>query len=201
MLSVFLEQFKSAVGVREIDKRKIVRAALKVLREQGLDAVTTRKLADALKVQGPALYHHYSNKRELLGDMANAIVATQLAKLEGDLPWDEWCFAFARAVRKALLPYPDGARLLVAAWPSVEMRDQTIPRIEAPLIRAGFSIERSHEIAFLLASTVIGWMLNEQNPRIREVMEERFDTDPAFERSIALIITGARAELPELTPA
>jgi len=161
---------------------------------QGLEAVTTRKLADVLNVQGPALYHHYRNKQELLGDMANAIVSQPLAELNPQLPWDAWCAAFAAAVRQALLPYPDGARLLVAAWPSEEMRHQTIPRIEAPLVAAGFSAERSHEIAFLLASVVIGWMLNEQNPRILEFMRQQLDTDAAFVRSIETVLAGIRAE-------
>jgi len=190
-----MEEASDQIEERNIGKDEIVAAALEILREKGLDAVSTRRLADHLHVQGPALYHHYRNKQALLGDMANAIVSQPLAELSAALDWDEWSFAFARAVRKAILPYRDGARLLVAAWPSEEMRNQTIPRIEAPLVAAGFPPERSHEIAFLLASTVIGWMLNEQNPAIRDFMEERLETDIAFERSIETILDGVRFQL------
>ncbi|WP_176489163.1 TetR family transcriptional regulator [Rhizorhabdus dicambivorans] len=180
-----------------IDKGEIVRAALDILRVQGLDAVSTRKLAEVLKVRGPALYHHYKNKQELLGDMANAIVSVPVASIDPSLPWDAWSAAFAVAVRKAILPYPDGARLLIAAWPSNEMREQTIPRIEAPLIAAGFNPERSHEVTFLIASAVIGWMLNEQNPRIREFMEQRFDLEHAFVRAVETILDGIRSQMLE----
>ena len=46
---------------------RIVNAALALLDREGLDRLSTRRLATALHIQGPSLYHHFRNKAELLG--------------------------------------------------------------------------------------------------------------------------------------
>ncbi|EBR7419052.1 TetR family transcriptional regulator, partial [Salmonella enterica] len=50
----------------KLDKGTVIAAALELLNEVGMDSLTTRKLAERLKVQQPALYWHFQNKRALL---------------------------------------------------------------------------------------------------------------------------------------
>ncbi len=57
----------------KLDKGTVIAAALELLNEVGMDNLTTRKLAERLKVQQPALYWHFQNKRALLDALAEAI--------------------------------------------------------------------------------------------------------------------------------
>lgn len=44
--------------------------ALLFIREQGIAALSLRKLADSIGVSAPAIYHHYRNKEDLLRALA-----------------------------------------------------------------------------------------------------------------------------------
>lgn len=91
----------------------VLRAALELLDEVGIDGLSTRRLAERLGVQSPTLYWHFRNKAELLDAMAEAIM---LERHDASLPqegeaWDAWLVENARSFRRALLAYRDGARL------------------------------------------------------------------------------------------
>ncbi|HIF4670475.1 TPA: TetR family transcriptional regulator, partial [Escherichia coli] len=47
----------------KLQPNTVIRAALDLLNEVGVDGLTTRKLAERLGVQQPALYWHFRNKR------------------------------------------------------------------------------------------------------------------------------------------
>src|ERR1700688_4158094 len=55
-----------------LKRQGVVRTALRILDEVGLDGLTVRKLASELGVQAPALYWHFKNKQALLDEMATA---------------------------------------------------------------------------------------------------------------------------------
>src|SRR5574338_752021 len=59
----------------KLDKGTVIAAALELLNEVGMDSLTTRTLAERLKVQQPALYWHFQNKRALLDALAEAMLA------------------------------------------------------------------------------------------------------------------------------
>ncbi|MDF2848837.1 MAG: TetR family transcriptional regulator, partial [Oerskovia sp.] len=53
-----------------LDRERVVRAALALLDEVGLDGLTLRRLAQDLGVKAPALYWHFASKADLLHEMA-----------------------------------------------------------------------------------------------------------------------------------
>ena len=53
-----------------LDREHVVRVALRLLDEAGLDGLTLRRLAAELDVKAPALYWHFANKQDLLDHMA-----------------------------------------------------------------------------------------------------------------------------------
>ncbi|MBN3821866.1 TetR family transcriptional regulator, partial [Paraburkholderia sp. Se-20369] len=61
----------------------VLRAALDLLDEVGIDALSTRRLAERLGVQSPTLYWHFRNKGELLEAMSDAIM---LERRQASLP-------------------------------------------------------------------------------------------------------------------
>src|SRR5437867_13029130 len=77
-----------------LDQERVVRTALALLDEVGLDGLTMRRLADELGVQAASLYWHLRDKEELLDLLADAICEEMpTPRREGS--WREQLTAFA----------------------------------------------------------------------------------------------------------
>lgn len=101
-----------------LDRATMVRSALNLLDEVGLDGLTVRRLAERLGVQNPALYWHFKNKRELLNEMAKDMLADAFGDIEPpatDALWPDWLAGIAERFRCALLTHRDGARVIASA--------------------------------------------------------------------------------------
>lgn len=57
-----------------LSRDRILRAAIKLADRYGLEALSMRKLATALKVEAMSLYNHVANKDELLDGMVDAVI-------------------------------------------------------------------------------------------------------------------------------
>lgn len=167
-----------------IERERILEAALALLNEVGLDQFSTRRLAERLGVQQPALYWHFRNKSALL----DALNGEMLARFHDDrLPrpgesWDDFTLANARSFRRALLAVRNGARLNAGTRPTTrEFADA-----EAQLrvyVDAGFSAEQALTIAIGVTRYVVGFVLEEQDERQRseDGESEWGDGDPMDE--------------------
>lgn len=176
-----------------LDRRTIVAAALKLLDEQGLDGVTTRRLAEALGVRGPSLYWHVKNKGELFDQMSDAmfgeVLQTDAAVLRAR-DWDEWLAAGARVIRKAALSRRDGARLLAGRHPTGAQAIRLVPGMVERLERAGFSHAEAHFAFRTLSRFTLGWALDEQSSEAAAV-----DSDAGFEFGLSVILEGLKVRL------
>ncbi|AOL03063.1 MULTISPECIES: tetracycline resistance transcriptional repressor TetR [Burkholderia] len=192
----------------------VLRAALELLDEVGIDGLSTRRLAERLGVQSPTLYWHFKNKGELLDAMAEAIM---LERHDASQPrpgeaWDAWLLDNARSFRRALLAYRDGARLHAGTRPRA-LHFSSIERKVALLGDAGFAPDEAVDVMYALGRFVVGWVLEEQAERDGDAdaplpdaaeypllaegwaaLRER-SGDEAFERGVAWIVDGARARL------
>lgn len=146
-----------------LTRATVLQAALKLLNEVGIDALTTRKLAERLGVQSPALYWHFKNKRDLLDEIAVEMLNGMQDSehpAEGQ-DWSTWIAAHARDFRRVLLAHRDGARLHVAARPAAAH----LPNIEEHfriLCGAGFSPRSALLAQMAIGRFVVGWVLEEQ---------------------------------------
>lgn len=179
-----------------LERPIVVREALKLLNEVGLDGLTTRRLAEALGVQGPALYWHFKSKQELIDEMAKAIVGDAFAALDTALPWDQWLCEGARRLRRELLSYRDGARLLAGFRPSGPHGRIEFKKMFAPLEEIFgmpgviFALRTVHLFTF-------GWTMDEQAAMDRSpAFAPPFDPEQGFEYGLATIIAGLRARHP-----
>lgn len=101
-----------------LQREAMIRVALALLDEVGLDGVTVRRLADRLGVQNPALYWHFKNKQEVLDEMARTVLADAFVEIEPPLTkdgWMEWLADVAGRFHRALLSHRDGARVIATA--------------------------------------------------------------------------------------
>ena len=56
-----------------LSRRGIAQEALRLVEEEGIEGLTTRKLAKRLGVEGPSLYNHVANRDDLLDAMTGLI--------------------------------------------------------------------------------------------------------------------------------
>ena len=173
----------------------IVEVALKLLNRIGLDALSTRRLAEELDVKGPSLYHHFRNKSDLLGQMAVVMIRRCVEELDMAVGWEDWIRNLAHGSRRMIHQYRDGARILSATSPTESMRKDLIPLLEQPLLQAGFSVHQANEAIGLMSSFVIGWGLNEQNEDMREYMVSMLDLDESFDFAIETIVLGLEQQI------
>ena len=104
----------------KIRREEVIAAALDLLNEVGLDALSTRRLAQRLRVESPTLYWHFHDKASLLSEMSDFVMASRhnTPVPEEKHRWPEWFSQNARDFRNALLAYRDGARLHAGSRPS-----------------------------------------------------------------------------------
>ena len=121
-----------------LDQARIVRAALALLDEVGLDELTMRRLAERLGVKAASLYRHVHNKEELLVLLGDEI--------SGEIPlvlpsgsWQDQLTEMARNVRRGLLAHRDAARLLAITPPFGPRRLRHIESVLRTLRASGLS--------------------------------------------------------------
>lgn len=173
-------------------REAVVRTALTLLNEVGIDGLTTRRLAQELGVQSPALYWHFKNKRELLDLMAAAMHADTFAgeRAPGDMQWTRWLAEDARAKRRALLSYRDGARVEAGSRPMPAQ----LPGLEAQLqalCAAGFTPRDALRACLAVDRYTMGWVIEEQaaTEDARHSVQPRYP-DEVFE-DLPLLVQGA----------
>lgn len=177
----------------KVNKQQVVDEALALLDEVGLDAFSTRRLAQRLGVEQPTLYWHFKRKEDLLGAMAEAALAplasTALPSPGDD--WREWFVENYRRFRRVLLRHRDGARLHAGTFPSAEGRDRLSSKFSF-LARSGVP-EHDARMAMLAASRfTIGSALEQQSDLRADPADEVSELDhrEAFEAGLRLIVDG-----------
>jgi TetR/AcrR family transcriptional regulator, tetracycline repressor protein len=144
----------------------VVRAALRLLDEVGLDGLSLRRLAKDLDVQAAALYWHFKDKQELFDRMAEEMLAEEFAALrQAPEPepdgWGEWLRDMMWRLRRSLRTHRDGARLFALAQPAAESLFVQ-ERMTQAFAVAGFSSEEALRNARMVASYTLGFVLDEQ---------------------------------------
>ncbi len=177
-----------------LERPIVVRRALELLNEAGLDGLTTRRLADALGVQGPALYWHFKNKQELIDEMARSMLADAYGPISEDQDWTEWLIEGARRLRRTMLSYRDSARLIAGYRPTGPHGRMDPEAFFGPLKAAGFGWPDAAWAAITMAQFTFGFTMDEQAALDRGA-EGRLDPDQGFEFGIRTIIAGLKARL------
>ena len=141
----------------KIQRDQVIEAALALLDEVGLEAITTRKLAQKLGVESATLYWHFKNKASLLEEMASAVLAKHhsLPVPEDIAEWTNWLAENARSFRRALL-------LHAGTSPARVGGDTFRPKV-AYLARVGFTEADAAMILLTLSEYTLGCVLEEQS--------------------------------------
>jgi TetR/AcrR family transcriptional regulator, tetracycline repressor protein len=141
-----------------VTRGAVVDAALGLLADGGLEAVSFRRIGKVLGVAGPTLYWHVENKRQLMDLMADELVRRSgraYAGPEPGQPWWEWLRADARRMFTALIATRDAPRVLAGNRPSPESFEG-IERVLGVLVDAGLTPGDAQQTLFAIGAYVIG---------------------------------------------
>ncbi|MGA8368600.1 MAG: TetR family transcriptional regulator [Acidimicrobiales bacterium] len=148
----------SGRAVFELDFLEIVEAALDILKEDGLDAVSMRTVAARLGVSPVPVYNRVGNKESLLSAMAEHVLADFAPRPRRDEEWQSYAMRWATALRARLRETRDFRRLL--GHPRSPYIEATKPLIN--IIRnSGFPTDSAVQICRLVTWATCGSVLIE----------------------------------------
>src|SRR3954470_7239051 len=139
-----------------LTRQRIVEAASALVDAEGLDALSMRRLATELGVQGPSLYNHFATKAEIVDAVADAVIAEVDVSPFGTHHWPEALRLWAKSYHAVLTAHPNIVPVL-AHGPG--RRPASLAMAEAvygALIEAGWTAARATHIGALMRYLVTG---------------------------------------------
>jgi len=157
-------------GEERLSRRAILEAALRIVDDEGLDAMTMRRLAATLGVNPMSIYHHLPNKAAVFAGLAELVFADLNNSTPPDADaapdWREELLAAARAYRNALRAHPNLALQVLADTAAVsDVVVVTIEPFYRALDRAGLAPRQIFEVVNTLIDFIHGFSLGEASVR------------------------------------
>ena len=139
-----------------LNRERVLRAAIDVADDGGIDSLTMRKLGHRLGVEAMSLYNHVTNKDDILDGMIDLVVS------EIDLPsfgvdWREAMRRRATSARDVFSRHPWASVLIDSRESSGPARLRYFDWVIGTLRQAGFSLELAVRAFSLLDSYFYGF--------------------------------------------
>ena len=91
---------------RRLSPESITEAAIRLADDDGLEAVSIRRVAAELDARAMSLYDHFASKRDLLASMTDEVVGEMLVSRPLPEPWREGVATSARTMYAAYARHP-----------------------------------------------------------------------------------------------
>jgi AcrR family transcriptional regulator len=141
-----------------LTRDRVLRAAIAVADQAGIESLSMRKLGQELRVEAMSLYNHVANKDDLLDGMVDLLVSEIVAPhSEGD--WKTVIRGRALSARALMLRHPWAPRL-IASHPRSRMGPAMLRYMDSVvgcLRQAGFSYEIAHHAGHMLGTRLLGY--------------------------------------------
>ena len=145
---------------RGLTAERVIEGAVALADEIGVDALTIRKLAEAIGVKPMTIYHHVPNKEAIIDGMVDSVFG-EVELPPADLEWRAAIHVRSQSMREVLARHP---------WASPLMEARTSPGLatlrhhDAVLgcfRSAGFSLELTAHAYALIDAFLYGFALQE----------------------------------------
>jgi AcrR family transcriptional regulator len=144
-----------------LNRERVLAAALALADESGIEALSMRKLGEALGVEAMSLYNHVANKDDLLDGMIDAVFA-EIGLPAGEVGWRTAMRERALSVRRVLGRH---------RWAVGLMESRSLPgpatlahhdAVIGVLRAGGFTVAQTAHAFSLLDSYIYGFALQEK---------------------------------------
>jgi AcrR family transcriptional regulator len=161
----------------DLDADEIITAAVEILREFGLDAVSMRSVSSRLGVSPVPLYSRIGNKDALLDAVADRLLADLPPPENTAERWDEYAVRWTRELRARLRGARDSRLIL---WPGRDAYVEASRPLVAGMRSAGFAADAAVQACRLLTWATVGFAAVESGvkPAGRRPRGSRPGSDP-----------------------
>ncbi len=145
-----------------LSRERICREALALVDEEGLEALSMRRLGARLGVEAMSLYRHVRDKRDLLDALHAAVLGDlQPAGEPGGEGWRAILGGLSRALRSTLLLHPNVVALFATRPVTAPEAVGTLEIVWAALEQAGFSPGDARKAVVAVGVLTLGHVLGE----------------------------------------
>jgi AcrR family transcriptional regulator len=141
---------------RPLSRERILRAALDLADEGGVEAITMRKLGGLLGFEAMSLYNHVGGKDDVLDGILDLVLAETVPP-SPDVAWDAAIRESALSVHAALTRHPWSCPLLMRRVRPARM--QYMDSLLGRLRTAGFSADATYSAYHVLDGHIFGFSL------------------------------------------
>jgi AcrR family transcriptional regulator len=141
-----------------LSRDRILRAALALADESGIDVLTMRKLGRSLGFEAMSLYNHVANKDDVLDGILDLVLEeSEPPSPAGD--WDAAIRSSAISVHESLGRHPWACPLLMSPGRIRPARLRYVDSLLGRLREAGFSAETTYNAYHVLDAHIFGFSL------------------------------------------
>ena len=139
-----------------LSRGEVLRAAVALADESGLDSLSMRNLGQALGVVPMALYKHVANKEELLDGMVDAVVG-EIDRLVRGADWKSAVRHRILSARAALLRHPWASQVIESRTSPTPLVLEYMDSMIGIFRDGGLSVDLTHHVMHALGSRMWGF--------------------------------------------
>ena len=167
---------RTAARRKPLSRDRVLRAAIRLADEGGVESVSMRKLGHVLRVEAMSLYKHVANKDDILDGIADLVVGDfEVPSIDAD--WKAAIRRSAISAHQTLLRHPWASSLIESRLNAGPGRMRYLDAMIGILSAAGFTMPLVIRTIMVLDSHTYGFVLQE--------MAWSFDTENAPEMAAA----------------
>ncbi|MEI8333361.1 MAG: TetR/AcrR family transcriptional regulator [Chloroflexota bacterium] len=151
---------RTAPRRRPLSRDRVLRAAIRLADEGGLESVSMRKLGQVLRVEAMSLYKHVANKDDILDGMAD-LVTGDFEAPSGDVDWKSAIRRSAISAHQVLVRHPWASSLIESRRDAGPARLRYLDAVIGVLSGAGFAMPMVLRSIMTLDSYTYGFALQE----------------------------------------
>lgn len=178
----------------KLNQEQILSEAVSLLREEGLDEVTLRKLAARLGVEAPSLYRHISGKQELLALVTLRLFRAQIDQIGVRPSWQEWLLEFGSVLWSTQTRIRDSARLVLTTDFEPEHFTTMSGWVIEVLAKHGVDRHAAVEMQLSVQAMVLGLSGLAEGPNAK-FLRQFIPFDEILEHSLKALVAGWEARI------
>ena len=172
-----------------LTRERVLRAAVDLADEGGIESVSMRKVGQQLGVEAMSLYNHVANKEEILDGMVE-IVVNEMDPSSSEIDWKPAMRGRVLSAREVMSRHPWAPGVIESRVHMPPAMIKYFDSIVGIFREGGFSLDTTHHAMHALGSRMLGFT------------QELFDDSAAFEESpdvTALLLQQMTGEYPNIS--
>jgi AcrR family transcriptional regulator len=145
-----------AVRRAPLSRERVLRAAVAMADEAGIDAVSMRKLAEELGVVPMALYKHVAGKDQLIDGMVDLVIG-EFDPPDPGLDWKSAVRQRVLAARRAVLRHPWARQAIESRTHRTPVVLGYMDSMAGAFLTGGFSADLTHHVMHALGNRIWGF--------------------------------------------